>query len=73
MLLDSTTDMTYDDRILKWLHVEQSFSQRLGSCTDRLGCICAEHSYPQSNFLIEADGRKVDPRVVLVGHLRELP
>lgn len=67
------SDSEYDGRIRKWLErcqiLARGESYPEATAMQRM---CALHSMPQTNFLIANDSR-VDPNILLVGDLQELP
>jgi hypothetical protein len=67
---NNSDDKAYDGRIQKWLERTKSMAFKEAPCLGR--CACAMHSFPQGNFLVTKKGT-VDPKVVLVGDLREMP
>lgn len=63
-------EISYSRRIQQWLDRTKTMAFRTAPCLGK--CACAMHSFPQSSFLITKKGT-VDPKVDLVGDLRELP
>lgn len=61
---------SYSRRIQLWLDRTKSMVFGTEKCVGK--CVCAMHSFPQSSFLITKKGT-IDPKVDLVGDLRELP
>lgn len=70
---DKTSDEEYDGRMSKWLNRTKSLARGERSCKKHLWCICALHSLPQANFMISKTTKTIDPKIVLVGDLNELP
>ncbi|CAJ1953655.1 unnamed protein product [Cylindrotheca closterium] len=63
-------EKSYSRRIQQWLDRTKTMAFRTAPCLGK--CACAMHSFPQASFLITKKGT-VDPKVDLVGDLRELP
>jgi hypothetical protein len=72
MEASKTSDEEYDGRIQKWLNKTKALARGEKSCRKSLPCLCAIHSLPQANFFI-TEAIIVDPKVRLVGDLRDLP
>ena len=61
------TSIPFDMKIQKWLSYIQT-------CTGRTLCSCRVHSMPQANFLFVSDTiYEIDPKVDIIGNMRELP
>ena len=62
-----TSSIPYDKKIQNWL----SFIQK---CSGPGACECRVHSMPQANFLFANDDEyEIDPKLDIVGDLKELP
>lgn len=67
---DDDEKESYSRRIQQWLDRTKTMAFRTAQCLGK--CACAMHSFPQSSFLITKQAT-IDPKIDLVGDLRELP
>jgi len=70
----TSIDTTFDERIQMWLdHINSCRNNRAGF-SFKGACACIEHSLPQVNFLLKLfTGNEIDPKIDLLGDLKELP
>lgn len=68
-----SVDSTFDEKIQMWLDHINSCRSNI-TCCGKGACNCIEHSFPQANFLLNSfTGTGFDPKIDLLGDLKELP